>query len=198
MKTPEAAIFDIGNVLLFFDYMKAARRLAAKNQLTRLPDREVITAVNVRLELGEIGIPEFIEVVRKEFRDSGPEEDFLEIWGDIFEENPRMTGLARRLAERMPVFLLSNIGPIHHKFVFERYDVFQIFRDGVFSYRARLMKPAPEIFRLAASQFGVDPETTLYFDDLAENCAAAAGVGFQAHHFEPHREDLPGAWKIPL
>ena len=47
----EAAIFDIGNVLLLFDYMKAANRLARKNRLVSLPDRGRITEANHEFEL---------------------------------------------------------------------------------------------------------------------------------------------------
>lgn len=194
----DAAIFDIGNVLLLFDYLKAANRLIEKNRPAVPPDREKIVAANRQLELGRSSRAEFLAVVRAEFCDSGGEDELAHTWADIFEENFPMTSLARRLAERMPVYLLSNIGEIHHAFIVKTYDVFSIFRDGVYSYRAGAMKPSPEIFQTAIRQFAVAPGRTLYFDDLPENCAAAAAAGFRVHHYEPHREDLPGAWNIPL
>lgn len=198
MKHIEAAIFDIGNVLLFFDYMKAAGRLMEKNGLELLPAREKITAANQLLETGRISTSEFLAIVRPEFRDTGDETEFLQIWADIFEENTRMTSLARALSQKMPVFLISNIGPIHHDFIFRNFSVFSIFQDRLFSYEVQLMKPDRRIFELAVTRFGVNPHNTFYFDDLAENCDAASLAGFQAHHFEPHREDLPSAWNIPL
>jgi len=198
MKTIQAAIFDIGNVLLLFDYMKAAGRLMERNQLESLPDRGRITAINYRLEIGEISKAEFLSLVRPEFHDTGAESEFVEIWGNIFEENTRMTALARALSRRMPVYLISNIGPIHHEYIFRNFEVFSIFSGGIFSFEARLMKPDPRCFELAVTKWGVDPAHTLYFDDIAENCAAASAAGFQARHFEPHREDLPSAWNIPL
>jgi len=197
MKT-QAAIFDIGNVLLLFDYTKAARRLAEKNGLASDPDRARIAAANRSLELGLSTRDEFLAAVRPEFRDTGDPAGFVSIWEDIFEENTRMTSLARRLAEKIPVFLISNIGPIHHDHILRTYDVFRIFRDGVYSYRAGFLKPAPEIFEIATRQFGIEPASTLYFDDLKENCEAAAAAGFRAHHYDPHRADLPGSWNIPL
>jgi len=198
MKHIEAAIFDIGNVLLFFDYMRAASRLMEKNRLEFLPPRERITEANRRMEIGEIPKSEFLALVRPEFHDTGSESEFEEIWADIFEENARMTTLARALSQKMPVFLLSNIGPIHHDFIFRKFPIFSVFRDGIYSYEAGLMKPDRRIFELAVEKFGVVPESTFYFDDLADNCTAAAEVGFQSRHFEPHREDLPSAWNIPL
>lgn len=194
----EAAIFDIGNVLLFFDYMKAANRLVAKNRLAAPPDRAKITALCHEFELGHTSRAEFISSVRAEFHDNGDESDFVAAWEDIFEENTVMTALARRLAEHVPVFLISNIGEIHHGFITRKFEVFSIFRDGLFSYRIGLMKPDPKVFELAVEQFGVDPGKALYFDDILENCEAAEKAGFLARHYDRHREDLPAAWGIPL
>lgn len=194
----EAAIFDIGNVLVLFDYMKAVNRLIAKNHPDSPPDRARITAICHEFELGHTTRAEFLSAVRPEFQDTGNEEDFVAIWEDIFEENTVMTALARRLAGQVPVFLISNIGEIHHAYLTGKFGVFSIFRDGVYSYRSGLLKPDPKVFDLAIRQFGVNPSTTLYFDDILENSEAAAAAGFLARHYEPHRGDLPGAWNIPL
>ena len=127
----EAAIFDIGNVLVLFDYMKAANRLVLKNGLRALPDRAAITAANHEFELGHTTRTQFLAAVRHEFQDTGREEEFVAIWEDIFEENVRMTSFARELSLRMPVFLISNIGEIHHRHLFSRFDEFSLFRQAM-------------------------------------------------------------------
>ena len=193
-----AAIFDIGNVLLHFDYMKAARRLVEKNRLETLPDRVLITALNRELELGRLPEADFISAVRAEFHDRGSGADFVAIWSDIFVENLPMTGLARRLSERMPVYLLSNVGPIHYRHVFRTYPVFSVFRDGIYSFQAGLMKPDPAIYGLARTRFGVEPATTLYVDDIEENCDAARAAGFVARQYGGHPGGGPESWDIPL
>ena len=192
----EAAIFDIGNVLLLFDYLKAANRLVRKNGLGSPPDRSRIVSANHEFELGRTTRAEFLSSVRSEFHDTGEEGEFVAIWEDIFEENTRMTEFARRLSGRIPVFLISNIGEIHHRFIFGRYDVFSVFRDKIFSYQDGLMKPDPAVFELAVSRFGVNPATTAYIDDIEENCSAARAAGFLGLHYEHGRQDLPGAWEI--
>ena len=194
--TVEAAIFDIGNVLLLFDYMKAANRLVRKNGLGSIPDRAIITAANHEFELGRSTRSQFLAIVRREFRDTGGEEEFVAIWEDIFEENTRMTAFARDLSKRIPVFLISNIGEIHHRYIFRKFDVFSIFRDRIFSYLDGLMKPDPALFELAKSRFGVNPAATIYIDDIPENCAAASAAGFLGLHYDHRRQDLPQAWKI--
>ena len=192
----EAAIFDIGNVLVLFDYMKAANRLVLKNGLSSPPDRTILAAVNHEFELGRITRAQFLSSVRREFQDTGPEDAFVSIWEDIFEENTRMTALARGLSKKIPVYLISNIGEIHHQYLFRRFDVFSIFRDKIFSYLDGIMKPDAAVFQLAISRFGVNPAATVYIDDVQENCAAARAAGFLGLHYDLSRQDLPGAWEI--
>jgi FMN phosphatase YigB (HAD superfamily) len=192
--TIRAAIFDIGNVLVLFDYMRAARRLMEKNGLTEAPDRALIADAVHRYESGRMDRGLFLDIVRPEFRDSGPAEDFVRIWEDIFEENRPMTSLARRVAGSVPVFLISNIGDIHLEYLRRTYDVFGIFSDGLFSFETGLMKPDPGVFDLARTRFDVDPSATVYFDDVRENCDAAASRGFVVHCYDATRhraaEDL--------
>lgn len=190
----QAAIFDIGNVLLLFDYMRAARRLMQKNGLTEAPDRARITAAVNDYECGRIDRNAFLDVVRPEFSDAGPPEDFVRIWQEIFDENLPMTALARHLAKSMPVFLISNIGDIHLEFIRREYSVFEIFSDGIYSFESGMMKPDPRVFDLAVTKFDVDPASTIYFDDMAENCAAAADRGFLAHHYDYNSHAAAEAW----
>lgn len=185
----DAVIFDIGNVLVRFDYLVAARRLMEHNGLTELPDRAPIVAAKEALEGGRIDRAEFLRLVRPEFSHSGADADFIAMWEDIFEENVPMTAFAGALAARgVPTYLLSNISCIHHEFLFRTYPVFHTFRDGVFSYRVGALKPEPAIYARAIAQFGVDPARTLFIDDLAENIAAAerAGLVGLAYDFRDH------------
>jgi len=175
-----AVIFDIGNVLLKFDYYIAAHRLMKKNNLAELPDREEIVSAKAQLEGGEIDRAKFLDLVRPHFNDSGTNDEFLRIWEDIFEENIPMTTLAGQLSTLLPTFLLSNISCIHHDYIFANYPVFKTFQDGVFSYLAGSLKPEERIYRTAIQQFGIDPTSTVFVDDMAENVAAAAALGFHA------------------
>ncbi len=52
------------------------------------------------------------------------------------------------------------------------------------SYLMRRRKPEPEIFLSLIESEGVEPGDCLFFDDSAENCAAARAVGIDAVHVE--------------
>ena len=86
----EAALFDIGNVILPFDYSRAIRRLATKNQSGREPDLDAVLASRMALEAGKTSREEFLRVARREFGHTGTDAEFLEVWEDIFESSPEM------------------------------------------------------------------------------------------------------------
>lgn len=181
----DAVIFDIGNVLLKFDYLVAARKLAELAGRTELAAHRPVAAAKAELESGAINRAEFLRRVRPEFGHTGSEEDFLRAWRDIFEENAPMTAFAAELASRgVPTFLLSNISCIHVDHILATYPVFATFRDAVYSFRAKALKPAPKIYEVAIAQFAIDPSRALFIDDLAENVEAARASGLQALQYD--------------
>lgn len=196
----EAAIFDIGNVLLKFNYFVAAERLRLVNGLEALPDHAPIVEAKADLESGKIQRAEFLARVLPAFQHLGDEESFLTIWRDIFHLNEPMASFAKELAQRMPVYLLSNISCIHHEYIFDTYPVFSIFTDGAYSYRLGCLKPEPIIYQRALAQFGLRSHEVVLFDDLAENVAAARQEGWQAlqYDFRRHEDFLQEADRLGL
>jgi putative hydrolase of the HAD superfamily len=187
----QAVIFDIGNVLLTFDYFIAERALVSHTGIENPPSVEDLHPHRMDHETGRSSREDFIRIVREAFAHDGPEDHFMELWTRIFQVNEPMVGWARSLHGKIPLYLLSNIGCIHHDHIFEEYDFFgSLFRDGIYSYKAGIMKPEPRIFELAKSQFGVDPAKTLYIDDLEENVRGAESVGFVGHHYDPAKHHL--------
>ena len=191
MSQINAVIFDIGNVLLTFDYFIAERALVAHTGIDAPPSVEDLHPLRIDHETGRIPREDFVRTVREAFAHDGPEDHFMKIWTRIFQVNTPMVEWARSLHGKTPLYLLSNIGCIHHDHILEEYHFFgTLFDDGVYSYKAGVMKPEPRIFELAQKQFGVDPSTTLYIDDLEENVRGAEFIGFIGHHYDPSRHDL--------
>jgi len=186
-----AIIFDIGNVLLTFDYTLAEQEILKHTGQEVPPSQESLHPLRIDHETGLISRPDFVKAVRDAFAHDGPEEHFLDIWSRIFEVNTPMVDWARSLHGKIPLYLLSNIGCIHHDHIFAEYDFFtSLFEDGVYSYKAGVMKPDRRIFEIAQSQFGVNPSSTLYIDDLIDNVKGAESVGFIGHHYDPARHHL--------
>ncbi len=100
------------------------------------------------------------------------------------EPLPDTVDWLRRLhAQGRPLHFLSNM-PEPFAAHFERtHDVMALFESGVFSARAKMIKPMPEIFAHATAVFGRAPGDLLFIDDHLPNIAAARAAGWQAIHF---------------
>jgi len=82
-----------------------------------------------------------------------------------------------------PLYFLSNMPEPYAQHLEATHDFLGLFRDGVFSARARLCKPEPEIFAHCTSRFGLDPAHTIFIDDMAGNVEAARAAGWRALQF---------------
>ncbi|MCX6966869.1 MAG: HAD family phosphatase [Verrucomicrobia bacterium] len=179
-----AFVFDIGNVLIPFDFNRAIRRIASQcaTPFERLPPRA--KEITQRYESGQIGRAEFLQQAIAALEYEGSEADFVAAWENIFEENVAMTRLVAGLHGRYPLYLLSNTSDIHADYFEATYPVFGYFSGSVYSHLVGCMKPGRQIFEIALSQFGLQPDETVYIDDLAPNVATARDLGFHALHYD--------------
>ncbi|MEI6561129.1 MAG: HAD family phosphatase [Verrucomicrobiota bacterium] len=180
-------IFDIGNVLVPFDFNRAIRRLAPQCAIPLDGFSPPAKAIVERYECGQIGRAEFLQQAIALLEYTGSEADFVAAWEDIFEENCAMTRLVASLHGRYPLYLLSNTSDIHAGYFEAKYPVFQYFSGAVYSHLVRCMKPGRPIFEIATRQFGVEPGETVYIDDLAPNVATARALGFHALQYDHTR-----------
>ncbi len=63
-------------------------------------------------------------------------------WVDMFELQPAMVELARRLSDHYRVYLLSNIGDLHWAHLSREYELHRIGHGALPSFLAGVMKPA--------------------------------------------------------
>ena len=182
----EAIIFDLGNVLLFFDWEIAANRLCARTGRSRHElDHFVMTTPFVdQLSRGEMSSQRFFEIV---VRDTGFDGDFAEfarIWSDIFTPNEPMIALARRLKGRVTRLILSNTNAIHMDYVFGKFPIVRELEGLVLSYEVGLLKPDPRIYELALQRFGLRAGRTVFIDDIPTNVEGAQAAGLHGIHYQ--------------
>lgn len=184
-----AFIFDIGNVLLRFDFSVAIRRLAPL--CGELPDgfAHRVEAVKNEYEAGRISRQAFLKEAFALLEYRGSEAGFIAAWEEIFEENRPLTAMLPALGERYPLYLLSNTSDIHVDYMLRAYPFFRHFRDAVYSYRVGCSKPHPEIYAQATRQFGITPQETVFIDDLPANIETARRLGFHAIAYDFRRHE---------
>jgi len=191
-----AFLFDIGNVLVRFDFSRAVRAVAALSDVADEADAlHRIDAVKLDYEDGQISRGEFLRKAFAILGYRGTEARFVTAWQGIFWENEPMTELVRRIHGRYPLYLLSNTNDMHVEGLFRDFDVFRFFKGATYSHEAKASKPHRAIYEIACRQHGIDPRTTLFIDDLAANIATARELGFQTHHY---RHDRHGDLAIAL
>jgi len=182
-------IFDIGNVLLPFDFQRALQRIQARSPLPLSHLLANFQPLQNAYETGEINHTQFVEQSIAWTKFEGTPAEFIAAWQEIFDENLAMTRLVERLHGRYPLYLLSNTSDLHADYFTAQYPAFARFSDAVYSYRVGCMKPGREIYEIAARQFGVEPCETLFIDDLPANVAAAREFGFHAIQYD-YRQHL--------
>ena len=185
-----AILFDIGNVLLKFDFSLALAKLAAESEVH--DPVEVLARIDqttAGYEDGQIDRAAFLRSVFDVLRYRGTEAQFIGAWEEIFEPNEPMVALVQRLHGRFPLYLLSNTSDIHREYIFRRYPIFACFEAGIYSYEVRTSKPNRAIYELTARQLGIEPATTFFIDDLLPNIEAARTLGFHAHHYHHDRHE---------
>ena len=172
---------DIGNVLTFFDFSVAARRVAERSPWPAEALSARLDHLKGPFENGDLDDATFLReaVAALEFR--GSEAEFARIWCEIFTENQAMERTLAAFTGRLPMFLLSNTSGIHKDYLLSAFDIFRHFQGGVYSYSAKCSKPDAVIFEKTLAELGLEPEQTFYIDDLEANIATARRLGFQTH-----------------
>jgi putative hydrolase of the HAD superfamily len=183
-----AFLFDIGNVLVRFDFSRAVRALAA---LSGFSDETAalarLDAVKPAYEDGTIPRAEFLRQACEALGYRGTEAQFVAAWQGIFWENAPMVSLVRSLHGRFPLFLLSNTNDMHVEGLFRDFDFFRVFSGATYSHVAKASKPHRAIYETACREHGLEPRTTFFIDDLAANIATAREMRFCAHHYHHER-----------
>ncbi len=187
--TIQAIFFDLGQVLLAFDWKKASRTICERSGLALEEAGTRLRRSRFReYEMGTLSTTEFFEDLKAllEFPDSADE--LCRICSDIFYPVERNVALARALAAHYPLGIISNTNHAHVDFVQERYEFLEIFKSRIYSCDVQLRKPQPEIYRLALTTLGVRADESLFVDDLHENVVAARKLGWTAIQFLPETD----------
>ena len=191
MPLPQAVIFDLGKVLLDFDYGVAIRRLLPRCRTSLEELRRVLTQdrLLVDYETGLVTTPEFFARLQPAIRYEGTFDEFRLGFGDIFTPIEPMIALHAELHRRgVPTYVLSNTNELAVDYVRARYPWFADFDGLVLSYEHRAMKPEPALYEVAERMSGRRGGELFYFDDRPENIQAALARGWQGCvHDDPAR-----------
>jgi glucose-1-phosphatase len=182
---PSIVVFDLGKVLVDFDYSIAGRRIAAQSKLSPAEVQAFLdhSPLLVRYETGEMTRQEFFETVRDHTGFRGTAEEFGDLFADIFSEMPEMIALHAELRRKeIPTFIFSNTNDLAITHVRRRFPFFSNFDGYILSYEIGAMKPHAKIYEALEHLSGKRGAEILYLDDRKENVEAGAARGWQVIH----------------
>jgi len=179
---PKVVAFDLGKVLVDFDYSIAARKVAARGN-TPLPDLAHYLSHSpslVRYETGQVTRQQFFEEVRAATGFRGTLQEFGEFFADIFTPIQPMVEIHAALRQRkIPTYIFSNTNDLAADHIRRSFPFFSNFDGYIYSYEVGVMKPDAKIYETLEARTGRHGSDILYLDDRAENIAAGAARGWQ-------------------
>ena len=184
-----AIVFDLGGVLFDLDAersIRAFREILGYEKITELLDLSHQKGIYGDMEAGLITADEFrAEVLRESRPGCVPADVDRAMAGLLVGMDPAKVPLLHSLAEKYPIYALSNNNEISTLRMHEIYDEVgldwkRVFRKEFLSCRMKMLKPSREIFDAAAAEIGVPPGEILFVDDSRRNVDGALAAGWQA------------------
>ncbi len=202
MNSIKNIIFDLGGVLLNIDYNKTTTAFKNLGYTDFEKMYSMIKANNVfdDLETGQISESAFYDYMLESAGESISKNEVTNAWNamllDFREESLQFL---KQLSQQHSVYLLSNTNQIH-KTAFDlnlkkqtgHPSLDNFFTKTYYSHQVGMRKPNEDIFRFVEQDAGIKASETLFIDDLYNNIATAAKLGFKVHQLLPGEkiEDL--------
>jgi FMN phosphatase YigB (HAD superfamily) len=182
VKDSPVFIFDLGKVLVDFDYSIAARKIAARSAKAPADLHAFLgsSPLLVEYESGRINRQQFYEAVGHAIGFRGDLAEFGGYFAEIFTEMPGTIALHAELRQLgFKCYIFSNTNDLAIEHVRRDFPFFANFDDYILSYEVGAMKPQPEIYAAMEQLCGGSGSDLIYLDDRAENIAAGAARGWR-------------------
>jgi 2-haloacid dehalogenase len=177
----KTVVFDLGKVLVDFDYSIAVRKITARGtkDLAEITHFLMRSPVLPEYEIGQLTNQQFYEAIRAATGFRGDFEEFASSFADIFAPIEPMIHLHADLRARgVPTYILSNTNDLAVGHIRRNFPFFNQFDGYILSYEKRAMKPEPKIYEALEHESGRRGSEILYLDDRPENIEAAAARGW--------------------
>lgn len=182
----KAIVFDLGNVLIPFDYSLAVNRLNEKEEAlgeTFLSFYKDNYDVHRSFERGDLSKENFISLMLNALLNKIDEETFCKIYSEIFTVNEYVVSLLPKLKKNYKLVLLSNTNEIHKTYGWEQYGFLQYFDKLILSHEVNAVKPEEKIYKAVETFTGLLPEEHIFIDDVLEYVNGAKNLGWDGIQF---------------
>lgn len=192
-KKYSAIVFDLGNVLIPFDYSKVIERLNTIEPGLGNKFYDFYKSnyhIHRDFERGKIPEQEFINKMLSVLDYQTDGETFCKYYSDMFTMNEEVISLLPVLRKNYKLYLLSNTDPIHKKYGWEKYEFLKYFDKLILSFETGSVKPEEKIYRTVEYASGFPSEEHFYIDDIQEYVEGAKRIGWDAVQFVDYKKLL--------
>lgn len=177
MKDSPVFIFDLGKVLVDFDYSIAAQKIAARSSKAPEDLHAFLGSSSFLFEYesGQITRQKFYEAIRDAIGFHGDLAEFGSYFAKIFTAMPETIALHAELRGRgFKSYIFSNTNDLAIEHVRRDFPFFANFDGYILSYEVGAMKPQPAIYAAMEKMCERKGTDLIYIDDRLENIEAGA------------------------
>ncbi len=183
-KNDTSVIFDMGNVILFFEVSIICGKVAELYDIDEeLVLRKIIKdGLETEFEQGKLTPESFAQRCSEALGVSLELPEFKDAWTYMFTENTAVIEIIRELKSKVRLLLMSNTNIWHIEHIKRDFSVLELLDDLLLSYEVGYTKPQSGIYQRAA-ELTSDSELTVFIDDIDRYAAAANEFGIHGIHY---------------
>lgn len=181
----KAIVFDMGNVLVKYDFMIFLNQF---EKICKKPRKEIIdvflSAYSNKFDTGKISGLDFYTEIVNNLEINISFEDFKKMYCSIFLKNNDFKKYAEKIIDKYPAYILSNIDELHYEHIVNNFNWVNNIDTHFLSYEMGLLKPDEKIYKNIINNIkDYNPEEILFIDDKTENIEGAQKAGLKAIHY---------------
>jgi FMN phosphatase YigB (HAD superfamily) len=201
MPLPSVIVFDLGKVLVDFDYAIAARKIAANSKMSLPEIGQYVsqTPLFTQYETGAVSTRQFHDEICRVTGFGGSLAEFGESFAGIFVQIDPMVQLQSALRQSgLPCYIFSNTNELAADYIRRTFPFYGNFDGYILSYQHGAMKPDARLYEVVEKACTRRGAEILYLDDRPENVAAGAARGWQAILHETPEKSLTAIRELGL
>ena len=190
----EAFIFDLGEVIVNLTPDRVLTGFSRHTKVEKDQIEKILTGhpVFFDYETGKISDEEFVDAVNQLLNMEVSVYDFEAIWNSMLGEIPlRKLQLLEHLSTTHKTLVLSNTNEMHERGFDEIVRAItggrimsEFVQHAYYSHKLGRRKPNVDAFEYLVDTHGLNPLTTVFFDDKKENVDTAIALGIKSVHLK--------------
>ena len=192
-------IFDMGNVLFWFEPKKYVEELGLTNEEEKhkVYIATYHTVKNALFDQGFYDEQKMIDAICEDIGEGYRKhiEKLVLHWNDTLNPVEGMASLIKELKDKgYKIYLLSNAAYMQHEY-WGRVPGSEYFDGTLISCDVKYIKPEPEIYEALYDKFNIKPSESFFIDDLVINIFGAKKTGMDGYVFDGNVNRLRSEFK---